>query len=46
MHGLNNFNKIFKYKQTTIIQKFWYNDLINMENTQMCRFGYYCWKQM
>ena len=48
IHGLNKnkINKIFKNKQGTKIQKiwqnYWYNDLIDMEGTQMCKFGYYC----
>jgi len=39
-------NGIFKNKQVNIIQKYWYNELIDVDDTQMCRFGYYCWKQM
>jgi len=50
IHGLININKILKNKKVNIIQKiwqnYWYNDLINVIDTQMCRFGYYCWKQM
>jgi len=50
IYGLNKINKICKNKQSTNIQKiwqnYWYNDLINIEGIQMCRYGYYCWKQM
>ena len=50
IHGLTKINKVFKNKQSTIIQKnwqkYWYNDLIDVEGTQMNRFGYYCWTQM
>jgi len=50
IHGLNEINKIYKNKQVTKIQKiwqnYWYNDLIDVDDIQMCRFGYDCWKQM
>jgi len=50
IHGLNKINNIFKNKQSNKIQKiwqnYWYNDLIDVEDIKMCRFGYYSWKQM
>jgi len=50
IYGLTKVNNIFKNKQATriqkICQKYWYNDLLDVESTQMCRFGYYSWKQM
>jgi len=50
IYGLTKINMIFKNKFAiniqTLWQKYWYNDLINVEDTQMNRFGYYCWTQM
>jgi len=47
---LKKSTKIFKTKLGTGIKKiwqnYWYNDLIDVEGVQMCRYGYYCWTHM